>query len=256
MARKRMIDPSFWDDEKVGQLEPCNRLLFMGLISQADDEGRMNGHPALIRSAIFPYDEEITISTIDKWLGRLHELGMIKRYEINGQKFLALINFLKHQTINRPQPSKLPPPPDDGMREQSPIIEQSLNDHGRISDDSRLKEEKLREEKGREDNMAGVVVENPFTVFQNEGFGTISTYIREEISTMSEEYGDKWLCDAMRVSVKKGKRKLSFVEGILKNWKADGRDAYEREKELQAKDLTGEEWARTVGKAAGFGGGT
>jgi hypothetical protein len=112
MARKRMIDPSFWADEKLGTVEPVVRLLFMGLISQADDEGRLNGHPSLIKSLIFPYDHGIDVSDVNDWISllALDERKLIQRYEVDHQKYILITNFKKHQTINKPQKSKLPPP--------------------------------------------------------------------------------------------------------------------------------------------------
>jgi hypothetical protein len=111
MARKRMIDPSFWVDEKLGTVDPVVRLLFMGLISQADDEGRLNGHPSLIKSLIFPYDHSIQVNDVDEWLNllSLEERKLIQRYEVDHQKYILITNFKKHQTINKPQKSKLPP---------------------------------------------------------------------------------------------------------------------------------------------------
>ena len=40
MARRRMIDPNFWESEDVSRLSLFARLLFIGMISNADDEGR------------------------------------------------------------------------------------------------------------------------------------------------------------------------------------------------------------------------
>lgn len=112
MARKRMIDPDFWSDEAVGALSLCGRLLFMGLISQADDEGRLRGNPALIRSQLFPYDEDVTASVVSQELVAIERVGLIVRYAVDGQQFIWVRNFSKHQTINKPTASKLPPPPD------------------------------------------------------------------------------------------------------------------------------------------------
>ena len=60
MARKRMLSPEFWTDEKLGDCTRDERLLFMGLISQADDEGRGQGNPKLVKALVFPYDDDIT----------------------------------------------------------------------------------------------------------------------------------------------------------------------------------------------------
>ena len=42
MARIRTIKPEFWTDEKLAPLSPICRLTFLGLVSMADDAGRLN----------------------------------------------------------------------------------------------------------------------------------------------------------------------------------------------------------------------
>jgi len=140
MARKRMIDPNFWTDEKLGTCEPMARYTFMGLISQADDAGRLNGHPALIKSQVFPYDYNITPDQVNDWLNQLEQKGLIRRYEVDGQSYICIPKFLKHQKINRPSESKLPAPPEN-------FSEGSVSTHGTLTEPSPRKEEKTTEEK-------------------------------------------------------------------------------------------------------------
>ena len=109
MPRKRMIDPSFWSDEKLGECTRDERLLFMGLISNADDEGYGRANPKLLRSSIFPYDD-LRVSDLEKWLSRLGGLQLIALYEVKGQTYYYLPNFTKHQTINKPVKSAIPKP--------------------------------------------------------------------------------------------------------------------------------------------------
>jgi len=151
MARKRMIDPSFWTDEKLGLLTPMHRLLFMGLISNADDEGRLQGHPALVKSLIFPYDIDITHQQVEEWLFDLHKEGLILIYEVGKQRYIWIPNFLKYQQINRPTPSKLPAPPEN-IGDNNSFTEDSLNNHGGLTEDSlRTHSEKNRIEKNRKE---------------------------------------------------------------------------------------------------------
>lgn len=63
---------------------------------------------------------------------------------------------------------------------------------------------------------------NPYRLFESEGFGTISSFVAENIQDMIDTYGEVWVCEAMREAVLQGKRKLSYVRGILKSWAADG----------------------------------
>jgi len=112
MARKRMIDPSFWTDEKLGECTRDERLLFMGLVSNADDEGYGRANPKLLRSSIFPYDD-LRTSDLEKWLSHLGGLNLIVLYTVNGQTYYYLPNFTKHQTINKPTKSILPKPSEE-----------------------------------------------------------------------------------------------------------------------------------------------
>lgn len=107
MARKRMIDPNFWTDEKLGECSIEERLLFMGLISNADDEGYGRANSKLLKSLIFPYDD-LEISDLEKWLFHLGNLKIVVLYKYDGQTYYNLPNFLKHQTINKPRESTFP----------------------------------------------------------------------------------------------------------------------------------------------------
>lgn len=151
MARKRMIDPDFWVDEKLGKCTRDERLLFMGLISQSDDKGRGRANPMLVRSMVFPYDSDVTGDEVAKWLNNLNSLGLIKLYIVDNQEFYWLPNFNKHQTINRPSESKLPPPPES-------INDNSMNTHEIYNEHSRPIEEKrkeVKEEEKRKENESG-----------------------------------------------------------------------------------------------------
>ncbi|GJM84076.1 hypothetical protein HMSSN139_65720 [Paenibacillus sp. HMSSN-139] len=85
--------------------------------------------------------------------------------------------------------------------------------------------------------MGGVVVEpiNPYRVFEQEGFGTISPVIKDQIDDLVKTYGDRWYVEALKTSVISGKRSLAYVNGILKRWKSTGIDEPWNE-EKQKKD--------------------
>lgn len=56
--RIRTLKPELWQNEKVGDLSHGARLLFVGLITMADDEGRFRARPSVILGHVFPYDVE------------------------------------------------------------------------------------------------------------------------------------------------------------------------------------------------------
>jgi hypothetical protein len=110
MARIRSIKPEYWSDERMATVGLEARLLFIGLLNLADDEGRLRGHPALIRGALFPYDD-LTNAQVAGWLEELEAAGRIQRYQADGESFVWVRNFGKHQKIDHPSASKLPAPP-------------------------------------------------------------------------------------------------------------------------------------------------
>lgn len=94
--------------------------------------------------------------------------------------------------------------------------------------------------------MGGVVVEpiNPYRVFEQEGFGTISPVIKDQIDDLVKTYGDRWYLEAMKTSVMAGKRSLSYVNGILKRWITSGIDDPWKEDRRSEKSQGGVEGIR------------
>lgn len=124
MARIRSIKPSIWTDERFIDLSRDARLLLIGMISHADDAGRLVASgPALI-GAIYPHDD-ITVRQVEKWRDELAASGLIVTYRAGRGTYAALPKWRKHQRIQKSQPSTLPPPPGTGSENrydtESPI---------------------------------------------------------------------------------------------------------------------------------------
>jgi hypothetical protein len=64
----------------------------------------------LIKAAVWPLDDDVTPDDIHKHLEMLAERNLILRYDAGRQRLIQVTNWIEHQTINRPKPSKLPPP--------------------------------------------------------------------------------------------------------------------------------------------------
>ncbi|MDP6587282.1 MAG: hypothetical protein QF535_21720 [Anaerolineales bacterium] len=71
MARKRMIDPKFWQDDKMMSLTPMHRLLFIGIWNYSDDAGIHKNSDSMLKAEVFPCDD-ITVEEVgqlkDQWL--------------------------------------------------------------------------------------------------------------------------------------------------------------------------------------------
>jgi hypothetical protein len=108
MSRIRTIKPEFPQSETVGKLSRDARLLFIQLWTIADDDGRARAASRMLASLLYPYDDDAR-DLIDDWLEELEVKECIRIYEVEGSTYLEIVNWLKHQKIDRPSKSKIPP---------------------------------------------------------------------------------------------------------------------------------------------------
>lgn len=101
MPRRRMIDPQIWRNEKVGSLPDAGRLLFIGIFSQADDDGRLKASPRFLMASIFPYDKDKTEDDVRNLRDRCAELGLIRVYSNSKEEYLNIPGWREHQQIRK-----------------------------------------------------------------------------------------------------------------------------------------------------------
>lgn len=116
MARIRTIKPEFWQDEKLAPLPPIDRLVFLGLISMADDAGRLVDSSRMLNGLLFPHTDD----DCRKSLETLARLSRVFRYTSNsGQKLLQIVHWENHQRVDNPSRYCLPPPPPQTTTQQA-----------------------------------------------------------------------------------------------------------------------------------------
>lgn len=116
MGRIRTIKPEFPQSESMGRVSRDARLLFVMLWTIVDDSGRTRAASRMLASLLFPYDDDAP-RLIEGWLSELEREGCIVRYTSDdpeggarGSQYLEIRKWADHQKIDRPTPSKIPPP--------------------------------------------------------------------------------------------------------------------------------------------------
>jgi hypothetical protein len=105
MARIRTIKIGFFKNEYLAQLEPHDRLCFIGLWLLADKAGRLEDRPLRIKGELFPYE---TVD-MDAVLNTLERSEFLDRYEVEGVRYVQIRHFLKHQRPKSDEPESLIP---------------------------------------------------------------------------------------------------------------------------------------------------
>lgn len=172
--RIRTIKPEIW--QSLGELSHGARLLYIGLITRADDEGRMKYLPRQINASIF-YEDEVPTRRFNRWVNELINEQLICIYCVKDRRYLAILRWNKHQRINRPNPSEYPCPSENMEKEQEEIhgkesaktgekapsrVYTSIKDLGSSKEKRNKKEIQTKQVKESEDNLP----------LQPEGLGT------------------------------------------------------------------------------------
>jgi hypothetical protein len=106
MARSRNIKPAFFLNDLLATLAAWVRLLFIGLWTVADKAGRLADNPKRIGAALFPYESGLPLG---EGLQQLHDAGFIRRYEIQGEPYIQILAWEKHQNPHRKETESVIP---------------------------------------------------------------------------------------------------------------------------------------------------
>jgi len=105
VSRIRTIKPQFFTDDIIAELPPLARLLFIGMWTLADREGRLEDRAKRIKVEILPYDD----TDVDELLQILADRHFITRYTVDFHRYIQIRTFEKHQILNpRESPSVIP----------------------------------------------------------------------------------------------------------------------------------------------------
>lgn len=116
MARIRSIKPEFFSHEGLAATSAHARLLAIGLLTLADCEGRLRWVPMQVHAQVFPWEAMVKIEVL---LGELISCGYVVHWEHDGKRYVAVVNFRKHQRLSGKEAeyeSRLPEPPGESQK--------------------------------------------------------------------------------------------------------------------------------------------
>ena len=141
MGRIRTIKPEFFHHERLSELPAETHLFAAGLLTYADDEGYFNANPGLVKAGVFPLRESSL--SIHCMFTDLSNAGFL-RFGLgpDGRRYGHVVEFLKHQRVNRPTPSKISC--------LDIVWESSVSPHGALSESSLLEQGTGNREQGKD----------------------------------------------------------------------------------------------------------
>lgn len=122
--RIRTVKPEFWAHPVMSRLPYDTRILALGLLNLADDEGYFDADPDYIRGSVLFREDS---SNVRRMLDELSRSEWITLCGTAERPIGRVVNFRKHQRVDRPQPSRL---------KQYALVEDSSNDRRALDDAS------------------------------------------------------------------------------------------------------------------------
>jgi len=130
VARIRTIKPEFWTDERIGEVSVSARLLLIGSLNFADDEGGLERSSKQLKAQIFPYDS----IDCEPLVLELLRVGLFIEYEVADRKYLHIKGFSKHQKVENKAKPRIPVY-DPSVKTIQPITESSPSPHREIGEE-------------------------------------------------------------------------------------------------------------------------
>lgn len=138
MAKARIVRSELRTSETVAGWSIPARYFWILLWGYVDDYGRGKDNTRLIKSDCFPLDDDVTFDMVEGWLSVFVEAGVIVRYSVDGNDFLAITNWEEHQKVPHPGKDAYP-----DYREEKVLIRSknatSMNVSGNLHESSTLK---------------------------------------------------------------------------------------------------------------------
>lgn len=209
--RIRTLKPEAPQHRKVGRLKDRAFRLWIVMITQADDEGRLIADAGQLRIQTFGYHQDVTERNVDEALREIAGTGLVVLYDVRGIRYAWFPSWSEHQRIHVRHftPSKLPPPPAESCPGTVPVpYESGTGTAGsdRIGSDRRQKTTTFS---AAAELLPGVVTTN------GHGPGTVVTTLTPEefIQLFNERMPPEIpkvtkLSDARRKAIKAALRQL------------------------------------------------
>lgn len=110
-AGPRLIMPTICTSVPLASCSIEAQLLFERMISQADDQGRLQGEPRVVAALCMPLIRQATERNVRRWIGELASSGLIITYAADGRELIQLAGWWDNQGApRRAYPSRHPAP--------------------------------------------------------------------------------------------------------------------------------------------------
>lgn len=206
----RLMSESLCTSEKIAGLSDFEYRLWTHLILLADDAGRGDARPAIIKGRSFPLRERVSLKDIDSALHTLAARGCVSLYTVGGKPYYVFPHWAAHQRIRDSKPKY--PSPEGADVDCSPQFAASC---GELPPESNPIQSKSESNPTTNPMRAAAY-------FLDKVNPDASPRSLEELSAFVSFMGDEICIAAIEIAIDEKKPVWSYVRGILRRWQLEG----------------------------------
>ncbi|GAA0415299.1 phage replisome organizer N-terminal domain-containing protein [Virgibacillus salarius] len=248
------LSTNMFEDEKIRLIEQMPEadtilIIWVKLLSQA---GKTNASGYIYLNENIPYTDEMLATIFNRPIGTVRlaletfkSFGMI---DIDDNSFISIANWEKHQNIEGMERIRLQNR--ERKRRQREREKKRLG-HGSVtSRDSHATEEDREEELERDidkerekEQQQEKEVAAISQFWDNNGFGFNNIQGKKQLLSWLDDSSFKkpseMILKALEIACSVNKRRLNYVEGILRNWQNESKLSIEELEEEESNNVTG-----------------
>jgi len=232
-GKPRYIHPACGTSLSLASLSPLAEVLFIHMLANADDQGRLPGDPRVLKALVCPMRDEISRENVNSLLGEIESQKMLLRYDDSSEPAIQLCNWWRYQSPQWAYPSRYAPPSGwtDHLRYKKEGKVHTLNwppsgeTLGVASPEASAEASAGATGKG----TGSPILAQLSQLYESE-IGVISAVIAQELAEFAAEYKGKgapleWINEAFKEAAAMNKRNWKYVKAILVRWMAEGKQS-------------------------------
>ncbi|OSA88361.1 UNVERIFIED_ORG: hypothetical protein B2H93_18230 [Clostridium botulinum] len=211
MADKRMFSKQIIDSDAFLEMPLSTQALYFHLSMRADDDGFLNNAKKIMRLICANQND--------------YDLLLAKRFTIQFDDGICVIkhwrinNYLRKdrykETLYKEEKAQLRIKENGTYTLDTDVGKPLVYQH---ETQIRIEENRLDKNSIDKDNKELLIF------YEQLGFETINSKIATDLQVLADRFTKSWVIEAIKEADKANVKNLKYVKGILKNWKANGKN--------------------------------
>lgn len=210
---RELLEKPIWEGST-----PEQKVILIALLTMAnhkEKEWEFNGekYKALpgqfvtsLDSIVKKSGNGVSIRNVRTAIQRFEKFGFLTNKSTNKNRLITIVNWALYQV---------------GEEQGDKQTDKQLTSNRQATDKQLTTNKNVRKEEGNKEDDKGPSEINPFQFYEQEGFGTISSFIADQLGGLIDDFGEEKVIHAMKETRLNGSNSLNYTRKILSNPKGE-----------------------------------